>query len=134
LRITIRNTLSVIRNYNYKDMTRVKRGVAASKRRKNVLKRTKGFTNRRRTNAIAAKEALLHADSYAYGHRRTKKRDYRKLWTIRINAVAHEQGMSFSKLMDRLHKEKVVLNKKMLAELAARNPEAFANLVKEVVK
>ena len=115
-------------------MTRIKRGVAAHKRRKYVLKRTKGFTNRRRTNAIAAKEALLHADSYAYGHRKLKKRDFKKLWTIRINAAAREQGISFSKLMDKLHKEKVILNKKMLAELAARNPQAFASLVSQVSK
>src|SRR3954467_12977290 len=109
-------------------MTRIKRGVAASKRRKYVLKRTKGFTNRRRTNAIAAKEALLHADSYAYAHRRLRKRDFRKLWTIRINAAAHEQGMNFSQLMAKLHKEKVGLNKKMLAELATRNPKALETI------
>src|SRR5258708_23814811 len=78
-------------------MTRIKRGVAAHKRRKYVLKRTKGFTNRRSTNAIAAKEALLHADSYAYGHRRLRKRDFKKLWTIRINAASREQGVKFSR-------------------------------------
>jgi large subunit ribosomal protein L20 len=114
-------------------MTRVKRGVAAHKRRKNFLRRTKGFTNRRRTNAIAAKEALLHADSYAYGHRKLKKRDFRKLWTIRVNAAAREQGISFSKLMDKLHKHNVRLNKKMLAELAVRNPKAFQTLVTSVI-
>jgi large subunit ribosomal protein L20 len=113
-------------------MTRVKRGVAASKRRKYVLKRTKGFTNRRRTNAIAAKEALLHADSYAYAHRRTKKRDFRKLWTVRVNAAAREQGLSFSKLMGSLRKGKIGLNKKMLAELAVRNPKALEAVVKEI--
>jgi len=106
-------------------MTRVKRGVAAHKRRKYVLKRTKGFTNRRRTNAIAAKEALLHADSYAYTHRRTRKRDFKKLWTVRINAAARELGTTYSKLIAALHKNNVMLNKKMLAELAARNPKAF---------
>ncbi len=110
-------------------MTRIKRGVAASKRRKYVLKRTKGFTNRRSTNAIAAKEALLHADSYAYAHRRLRKRDFRKLWTIRINAVAREQGLTYSKLMDKLHKNKVGINRKMLAELAVRNPIAFEKVV-----
>ncbi len=113
-------------------MTRIKRGVAASKRRKYVLKRTKGFTNRRRTNAIAAKEALLHADSYAYGHRRLKKRDFRKLWTIRINAASKEQGISFSKLMGALRKQKIGLNKKVLAELAVRNPKAFEAVVATV--
>jgi large subunit ribosomal protein L20 len=115
-------------------MTRVKRGVAASKRRKYVLKRTKGFTNRRSTNFRAAKEALLHADSYAYGHRRTKKRDYRSLWTIRINAAAREHGISFSKLMGMLKKDKIELNKKMLAELAVRNPKAFEAVIQTVVK
>ena len=113
-------------------MTRVKRGVAAHKRRKYFLKRTKGFTNRRRTNAIAAKEALLHADSYTYAHRRLRKRDMKKLWTIRVNAAAREQGLSFSKLMDKLHKSKVGLNKKMLSELAVRNPKAFEAVIASV--
>ncbi|MGE5392701.1 MAG: 50S ribosomal protein L20 [Candidatus Saccharibacteria bacterium] len=113
-------------------MTRIKRGVAAHKRRKFVLKRTKGFTNRRRTNAVAAKEALLHADSYAYGHRKLKKRDFRSLWTVRVNAAAREHGTTFSKLMAALKKEKISLNKKMLSELAVRTPKAFEALVKEV--
>src|SRR6185503_12579354 len=113
-------------------MTRIKRGVAAHKRRKYVLKRTKGFTNRRRTNAIAAKEALLHADSYAYGHRRLRKRDLRNLWTIRVNAAAREQGTNFSQLLGNLRKQKVLLNKKMLAELAVRNPKAFEAVVSSV--
>lgn len=115
-------------------MTRVKRGVAASKRRKYVLKRTKGFTNRRSTNFRAAKEALLHADSYAYAHRKTKKRDYRSLWTIRVNAAAREHGISFSKLMGLLKKDKNELNKKMLAEIAVRIPQAFEAVVNSVVK
>jgi large subunit ribosomal protein L20 len=113
-------------------MTRVKRGVAASKRRKYVLTRTKGFTNRRRTNFRAAKEALLHADSYAYAHRKTKKRDYRSLWTVRVNAAAREHGVSFSKLMGMLKASKVELNKKMLSEIAVRNPKAFEALVQAV--
>lgn len=110
-------------------MTRIKRGVAAHKRRKYVLKRTKGFTNRRRTNATVAKEALLHAGTYAYSHRRLRKRDFKKLWTIRINAASREQGLSFSRLMAGLHKNKIELNKKMLAELAVRNPKAFEAVI-----
>ena len=113
-------------------MTRIKRGVAAHKRRKYFLKRTKGFTNRRRTNAIAAKEALLHADSYTYAHRKLRKRDFKKLWTIRINAASREQGMSYSKLVATLHKQKVGLNKKMLAELAVRNPQVFEKVIASV--
>jgi large subunit ribosomal protein L20 len=112
-------------------MTRIKRGVSAHKRRKYVLSRTKGFKNRRRTNYAAAKEALLHADSYAYSHRRTKKRDYKKLWTIRVNAASREEGINFSKLMNGLHKKNIKLNKKMLAELAVRNPKAFKHVVTE---
>jgi large subunit ribosomal protein L20 len=110
-------------------MTRIKRGLAAHKRRKYVLARTKGFTNRRRTNAIAAKEALLHADSYAYAHRRLRKRDFRKLWSIRINAAAREHGTTYSKLLGSLRKDKVGLNKKVLAELAVRNPKAFEAVI-----
>jgi large subunit ribosomal protein L20 len=113
-------------------MTRIKRGVAKHKRKKYVLKRTKGFKNRRRTNLAAAKEALLHADSYAYSHRRLRKRDFRKLWTVRVNAAAREQGLTFSKLMDKLHKSKVGLNKKMLSELAIRNPKTFEKIVAEI--
>ena len=113
-------------------MTRVKRGVSAHKRRKYILARTKGFINRRRTNAIAPKEALLHADSYAYAHKRLRKRDFRKLWTIRVNAAAHEQRTNFSKLMGSLRKQKIGLNKKMLAELAVRNPKAFEAVVASV--
>lgn len=113
-------------------MTRIKRGVAAHKRRKYFLKRTKGFTNRRRTNAIAAKEALLHADSYTYAHRRLRKRDFKKLWTIRVNAAARENGLTFSKLLGSLRKQKVGLNKKMLAELAVRNPKAFQSVVESI--
>jgi large subunit ribosomal protein L20 len=113
-------------------MTRIKRGVAASKRRKNFTKRTKGFTNRRSTNAIAAKEALLHADSYAYAHRRLRKRDFKKVWTIRVNAAAREQGLTYSKLMDKLHKQKIGLNKKMLAEIAARNPKALESIINQL--
>jgi large subunit ribosomal protein L20 len=113
-------------------MTRIKRGVAAHKRRKYILKRTKGFTNRRRTNAIAAREALLHADSYAYSHRRLKKRDFKKLWSIRINAAAREHGMNFSNFLGQLRKQKIALNKKMLSELAVRNPIAFEAVVASV--
>jgi large subunit ribosomal protein L20 len=78
-------------------MTRIKRGVAAHKRRKNLLKRAKGFDNRRSTNFVAAREALLHADNYAYRDRRNKKRDFRALWLIRVNAALRENGLTWSK-------------------------------------
>ena len=115
-------------------MTRIKRGVAAHKRRKNVLKRAKGFENRRSTNFPAAREALLHADKYAYRDRRNKKRDFRALWLIRLNAALRENGISYSKFAGDLKKAKIELNRKMLSELAYAAPETFAMLVKEVVK
>jgi len=115
-------------------MTRIKRGVAAHKRRKNVLKRAKGFENRRSTNFPAAREALLHADKYAYRDRRNKKRDFRALWLIRLNAALRDHGVSYSKFAGALKKAKITINRKMLAELANAAPTSFEQLVKEVVK
>ncbi len=114
-------------------MTRIKRGVAAHKRRKNVLKRAKGFENRRSKNFIAAREALLHADKYAYRDRRNKKRDMRALWLIRLNAALRDNGTTYSKFAGTLKKAKIEVNRKMLSELAIAAPEAFGELVKAVV-
>ncbi len=113
-------------------MTRIKRGVAASKRRKNLLKRAKGFENRRSTNFVAAREALLHADKYAYRDRRNKKRDMRALWLIRLNAALRDNGTTYSKFAGALKKAKINLNRKTLSELAIKSPEAFEALVKQV--
>src|SRR5581483_4381560 len=113
-------------------MTRIKRGVAAHKRRKNVLKRAKGFENRRSTNFVAAREALLHADKYAYRDRRNKKRDMRALWLIRLNAALRENGVSYSKFAGALKKAGVGLNRKVLSELAIAAPATFDKLVKEI--
>jgi len=113
-------------------MTRIKRGVAASKRRKNVIRRTKGFENRRSTNFVAAREALLHADKYSYRDRRNKKRDMRALWLIRLNAALRDNGTTYSKFAGALKKAKITVNRKMLSELAIAAPEVFANLAKQV--
>lgn len=110
-------------------MTRIKRGVAASKRRKNLLKRAKGFDNRRSTNFALAREALLHADRYSYRDRRNKKRDFRALWIIRANAALRENGTTWSKFAGMLKKNNVLINRKMLAELAVKHPEAFDKMV-----
>ncbi len=115
-------------------MTRVKRGVAAHKRRKNILKRAKGFDNRRSTNLASARQALLKADSYAYRDRRNKKRDFRAIWLMRINAALRDNGSSWSKFAAILKKENVQINRKMLAELAVQNPTGFDALVKDLVK
>src|SRR5581483_1655931 len=113
-------------------MTRIKRGVAAHKRRKNLLKRAKGFDNRRSTNFALAREALLHADKYAYRDRRNKKRDFRALWLIRVNAALRENGTTWSKFADKLKKEGVNINRKMLAELSVKHPQVFDKMVQSL--
>ncbi len=116
----------------YPTMTRVKRGITAHKRRKNILKRAKGFDNRRSTNLAAAREALLHAETYAYRDRRNKKRDFRALWLIRVNAALRDNGTTWSRFASVLKKNKIEINRKMLAELAVRQPAAFDKMVKEL--
>lgn len=113
-------------------MTRVKRGITAHKRRKNILKRAKGFDNRRSTNLAAAREALLHAEKYAYRDRRNRKRDFRALWLVRVNAALRDNGTTWSKFAAALKKHNVKLNRKMLAELAIRQPTVFDKMVKEL--
>lgn len=115
-------------------MTRIKRGTTAHKRRKNILKRAKGFDNRRSTNLAPAREALLHAEKYAYRDRRNKKRDFRSLWIARINAAARQEGTTYSQLIASLQKSDITLNRKMLAEIAAREPQAFSAIVRATTK
>ena len=114
-------------------MTRVKRGVAASKRRKNLLKRAKGFDNRRSTTLAAARQALFKADTYSYRDRRNKKRDFRALWLVRANAALRENGTTWSRFAGVLKKEKIAVNRKMLAELAVKHPETFDQFVKSLI-
>ncbi len=114
-------------------MTRIKRGVAAHKRRKNLIKRAKGFDNRRSTNFVAAREALLHADKYSYRDRRNKKRDFRALWLIRVNAALRENGTTWSKFAGLMKKQDIQINRKMLAELAVQYPGQFDAMVKELM-
>src|SRR6185295_4656375 len=109
-------------------MTRVKKGVHALKRRRSVLKQTKGMRHGRSTKERQAKDALLHAGSYSFAHRRDKKSHNRKLWNIKINAGAHEQGMSYSKLMGALNKKGILINRKMLADFAENHPKTFAKV------
>lgn len=113
-------------------MTRIKRGVAAHKRRKNIIKRAKGFDNRRSTNFTAARMALLKADAYAYRDRRNKKRDFRALWLIRANAALRENGTTWSKFAGTMKKQNIQINRKMLAELAVRHSSVFDSMVKSL--
>ena len=115
-------------------MTRVKRGVQKRARRKKIIKRAKGFVSHRKTNFRAANEALMHAGKYAYIGRKQKKRNFRKLWQVRINAGARELETSYSRLMGGLKKNKITLNRKMLSELAVRFPDVFKQLVETAKK
>ncbi len=113
-------------------MTRIKRGVGKHKRRKNILKRAKGFDNRRSTNLASARQALLKAETYAYRDRRNKKRDQRALWLIRVNAALRENGTTWSKFAHLLKTKGVELNRKMLSEIAIKTPDSFDKMVKEL--
>ncbi len=115
-------------------MTRIKRGVAASKRRKNLLKRAKGFDNRRSTNFRQAREALLKAESYAYRDRRNKKRDQRAIWLVRLGAALRDSGTTWSKFANMLKLQGIELNRKMLSEMAIKAPESFDKMVMEIAK
>lgn len=113
-------------------MARVKRSKIAMKHRRNVLKQAKGYRFGRSKKEIEAKVALRHAGAYAFAHRRDKKTDMRRLWTTRLNAGLRAQGVTYSVFIDKLTKKGIVINRKMLSELAEENPETFSRLVKEV--
>ena len=112
-------------------MVRVKRGTTANKRRKNLLKHAKGFMWSRKSKYKAAKEALMHAWSYAYRDRRTKKRDFRGLWQIQINAACREHGMSYNKFIAGLKKHNIDLDRKVLSEMARTQPEIFKQIIEK---
>ncbi|KKW19205.1 MAG: 50S ribosomal protein L20 [Parcubacteria group bacterium GW2011_GWA2_51_10] len=110
-------------------MARVKRGVTKLKRRRNILSQVKGYRFGRSKKKRVAKEAIFHAGAYAFRHRRAKKREFRNLWTLRINAALREGGFPpYSKFMGALKKSKVALDRKSLAALAKDHPESFARL------
>jgi large subunit ribosomal protein L20 len=113
-------------------MTRVKKGVHALKRRRSVLKQTKGFRHGRSTKERQAKEALLHAGNYSFAHRKDKKSYNRKLWNIKINAGSREFGMSYSKLINALKRNKITLDRKIMSDLAENHPKTFANVLKSL--
>ena len=106
-------------------MSRVKRSVHARKKRRATLERTKGFRGQANSSYKRAKEALLKADTYAYRDRRNKKRDFRRLWIVRINAAARQEGMSYSQFIHGLKAAGIELDRKVLADIAVRDPEMF---------
>ena len=113
-------------------MPRVKGGPTTRRRHKKVLKLTRGHRATSSTLFRRANEAMLHALSYAYRHRREKKRDFRRLWIARINAAARSEGLSYSAFMHLLKERDIQLDRKTLADIALRDPAAFSKLAAEV--
>lgn len=110
-------------------MPRVKRGTIHVKHRKNILAQTKGYMWGRKNKIKLAKVAILKAGNNAYRDRRLKKRDMRGLWQVRINAAARENGMSYSKLMGALKKSSIMIDRKILSEIAMKHPDLFKAIV-----
>lgn len=113
-------------------MPRVKKGVHALKTRRNVLKRVKGYRYGRSKKERQAYEAISHAGSYAFAHRRDKKGVQRRLWNVRINAALREHGFSYSKFIGALKKKNIAVDRKILATLAETRPASFKRVVESV--
>ena len=112
-------------------MSRVKRGTTARARHKKVLAKAKGYRGRRKNVYRVATQAVTKAGQYAYRDRRQRKRDFRSLWIVRINAAARECGLSYSRLMDGLRRAAIEVDRKVLADLAVHDKAAFAALVEK---
>jgi large subunit ribosomal protein L20 len=106
-------------------MSRVKRSVHSRKKRRATLDRAKGYRGQASKSYKRAKEALLKADSYAYRDRRNRKRDFRRLWIVRINAAARREGLSYNQFMHGLKEAGIEVDRKVLADIAVRDPETF---------
>lgn len=113
-------------------MVRVKRGFVARRRRKKVLKRAKGFRRTLRTQFRRAKQAVYKALKHATRHRKTKKREMRRLWIARINAAVRAAGMKYNQFIASLKKAKINLDRKVLADLAVNHPSAFNKIIEKV--
>jgi large subunit ribosomal protein L20 len=112
-------------------MARVKRGVTSHGKHKKVLKQAKGYYGRRKNTIRVAKQAVEKANQYAYRDRRNRKRNFRALWIQRINAAARELGLTYGRLIDGLNRAGIEVDRKVLSDLAVREPAAFAALVGE---
>ncbi len=113
-------------------MARVKGGVASSKRRRNILSEVKGYRFGRSTKKRAARDAILHAQLHAFAHRKDKKNDFRQLWIVRLNAALRAQGMKYSTFIGTLTKKKIVLDRKVLSQIAHDRPQTFTRILAEV--
>jgi large subunit ribosomal protein L20 len=117
-----------------KVMTRVKRGTTSLKRRRNVLKQTKGFRWGRKSKERQAREALLHAGLHRFQDNRKKKRVRRKLWNVKINAEARTHSLTYSKLIHALKTKHIELDRKVLSSLAEHHPDTFQNVIEFATK
>jgi large subunit ribosomal protein L20 len=115
-------------------MARVKRGTKARARRKKVLKRAKGYYGSNSRLFVTAQEVVDRAGVYAYRDRKVRKREFRSLWTVRINAAARQNGTTYSKLIGALTKSGISLDRKILADLAVADPAAFTAVVKKALE
>jgi large subunit ribosomal protein L20 len=113
-------------------MARVKGGVTAAKRRRSILGEVKGYRLGRSTKKRQAIEAIHHAQLHSFAHRKDKKNDFRRLWTVRLNAALRAAGLKYSTFMKTLKDKEILLNRKVLAELAASKPEVFDRLLAKV--
>lgn len=114
-------------------MPRVKRGVHHSKRRKNILKKAKGYKWGRKSKLKLAKTATAKAGAYAYRDRRTKKRAARQLWNIKINAALRERGLTYSRFINAMKKAKIEIDRKILADFAVNHPKLFEAIIQQTV-
>ena len=112
-------------------MPRVKRGTMTHKRHKKVLDRAKGYWGGRSRLFKTAKEAVMHSMQYAYRDRRNRKRDFRRLWIIRINAACRQQGLTYSRFIEGLSKAGIDLDRKMLADMAVNDAQVFTQLIEQ---
>ncbi|MFN7160610.1 MAG: 50S ribosomal protein L20 [Candidatus Gracilibacteria bacterium] len=113
-------------------MSRVKRGVVTKRRHKKIMKLAKGYRNIRHSSFRRAKETIMKAGMHAFADRRKKKRVFRSLWILRINAAVREHGLSYSVFMNKLMEKGITLNRKTLSEMAVTQPETFAKIVESV--
>ena len=110
-------------------MPRATNAVARKRRKKKVLDRAKGFYGRKHSSYRLANEQVMRSEAYAYRDRRTRKRDFRRLWITRINAASRQEGMTYSELIHGLQKAEIDVNRKMLADIAVNDPEGFRRFV-----
>ena len=113
-------------------MAKVKWAVASRKRRKKLLNRAKGFRGARRLHILKVKETVMRAKAYSTRDRKVKKREFRNVWVIRLNAAARSRGLTYSRLMSAFRKANIQLNRKQLSELAVNDQSAFDQLVAQV--